>query len=156
MTIPGLSSGIWDWVPPPGIKPRPPALGTQGLSHWTTGKSPYMFFLVLTAFKWYEDDGSAKHCGLRYYILYFFENLESWNTKAIMGHKEHWILRHMLKFLHVLWYNSAKDYFSLHFNEFSVVFFFFSLCLFREFRFLDLELSLSWDKSLRWETRSFS
>ena len=33
----------------------------------------------------------------------------------------------MLKFLHVLWYNSAKDYFSLHFNEFSVFFFFFPL-----------------------------
>ena len=25
----GLSCGIWDLVPRPGIKPRPPALGTQ-------------------------------------------------------------------------------------------------------------------------------
>ncbi|KAI4562075.1 hypothetical protein MJG53_021115 [Ovis ammon polii x Ovis aries] len=31
----------------------------------------------------------------------------------------------MLKFLHVLWYNSAKDYFSLHFSEFSLLLFFF-------------------------------
>ena len=30
----------------------------------------------------------------------------------------------MLKFLHVLWDNSAKDYFSLHFSEFSLLIFF--------------------------------
>ena len=31
-------AGMWDLVPRPGIKPRPPALGTQGLSHWATVK----------------------------------------------------------------------------------------------------------------------
>ena len=34
------SYGMWDPVPQPGIKPRPPALGTWRLSHWTTSKVP--------------------------------------------------------------------------------------------------------------------
>ena len=38
MTVPGLSCGLWDLVPWSGIKPGPPALGVQNLSHWTTGK----------------------------------------------------------------------------------------------------------------------
>ena len=32
----GLSCGIWDLVPWPGIKPGPLALGMHSLSHWTT------------------------------------------------------------------------------------------------------------------------
>ena len=35
-----LSRSMWDLVPWPGIKPRPPALGTQNLSHWTTWEIP--------------------------------------------------------------------------------------------------------------------
>ena len=35
--------GMWDLVPWPGIELMPPALGTQSLSHWTTGKS-WVFF----------------------------------------------------------------------------------------------------------------
>ena len=31
----GLSCGLWDLVPQPGIKPRAPALRDQSLSHWT-------------------------------------------------------------------------------------------------------------------------
>ena len=31
-----LSCSMWDLVPWPGIKPGPPALGAQSLSHWTT------------------------------------------------------------------------------------------------------------------------
>ena len=31
-----LSCGMWDLVPWPGIKPRPPALGAWSLSYWTT------------------------------------------------------------------------------------------------------------------------
>ena len=30
---------MWDLVPRPGIKPRPPELGVWSLSHWTPGKS---------------------------------------------------------------------------------------------------------------------
>ena len=32
----GLSWGMRDLVPQPGIKPRAPALRAQSLSHWTT------------------------------------------------------------------------------------------------------------------------
>ena len=32
--------GMWDLSPWPGIKPRPPALGAWGLSHWTTRDVP--------------------------------------------------------------------------------------------------------------------
>ena len=40
LTIPGLSCGMWDLVPRPGIEPRPPALGTWSLSHGTTREVP--------------------------------------------------------------------------------------------------------------------
>ena len=36
LAVLGLSCGMWDLVPRPGIKPRPPALVVQSLSHWTT------------------------------------------------------------------------------------------------------------------------
>ena len=32
--------GMWDLVPPPGIKPRASALRAQSLSHWTTRGVP--------------------------------------------------------------------------------------------------------------------
>ena len=35
-----LCCGMWDLVPWPGIKLRPPALRAQSLSHWTTRKVP--------------------------------------------------------------------------------------------------------------------
>ena len=31
---------MWDLVPWPGIKPRPPVFGVQNLSHWTTKQVP--------------------------------------------------------------------------------------------------------------------
>ena len=38
---------MWDLVPQPGIKPRPPALGAQSPSHWTTMVSPIWSALIL-------------------------------------------------------------------------------------------------------------
>ena len=35
LAVPGVSCGMRDLVPWMGIKPRPIALGAQGLSHWT-------------------------------------------------------------------------------------------------------------------------
>ena len=35
-----LSCLTWDLVPQPGIEPRPPVLGTQSPSHWTTREVP--------------------------------------------------------------------------------------------------------------------
>ena len=44
-----LSCGIWNLVPWPGIKPRPPALGVLSLNHWTTWEIPILcsYFLHL-------------------------------------------------------------------------------------------------------------
>ena len=36
----GLCCSMWDPVPQTGIQPRPPALGAQSLSHWTTREVP--------------------------------------------------------------------------------------------------------------------
>ena len=36
-----FSCGMWDLVPWPGIKPEPPTLGLQSLSHWTTTEVPW-------------------------------------------------------------------------------------------------------------------
>ena len=36
LLAPGLGCIMWDLVPWAGIKPRPPALGAQSLSYWTT------------------------------------------------------------------------------------------------------------------------
>ena len=45
---PGLSWGMWNLVPQPGIKPGPPALGAQSyLSHWTTREVPDMRRLLI-------------------------------------------------------------------------------------------------------------
>ena len=42
-----LSCGIWDLVPWPGIKPKPPALGARSLSHWTTREVLDMTIIVV-------------------------------------------------------------------------------------------------------------
>ena len=38
-----LVAARWDLVPWPEIKPRPPALGVQSLSHWTTREVPNVY-----------------------------------------------------------------------------------------------------------------
>ena len=40
LAVPGLSGSMWDLVPRLMIKPSPPALGAQSLSHWTTREVP--------------------------------------------------------------------------------------------------------------------
>ena len=40
-----LSCGKWELVPWPGIKLRPPALGLQSVSHWTSRQVPWSCFL---------------------------------------------------------------------------------------------------------------
>ena len=42
-----LSCSMWAPVAWPGIKPRPPQLGTQSLSHWTTREVPRMLVFIL-------------------------------------------------------------------------------------------------------------
>ena len=43
---------MWDLVPWPGIKPGPPALGAQSLSHWTYQGSPHNF--IPSVAEWYS------------------------------------------------------------------------------------------------------
>ena len=49
-----LSCGMWDLVSWPGIKPRPPALGGQSLSHWTTSEIPVPRF-----WSWNQEPSQA-------------------------------------------------------------------------------------------------
>ena len=42
-----FSCGLWDLVSWPGLEPRPPALGVQSLSHWTTREVPVLFYPFL-------------------------------------------------------------------------------------------------------------
>ena len=44
LAVPGLRCSMWDLVPQPGIKPGPPALGAESLSHWTTREVPANYF----------------------------------------------------------------------------------------------------------------
>ena len=45
LASPGLSCGMRDLVPWPGMEPRPPALGAQSLSHCATREAPEPFTL---------------------------------------------------------------------------------------------------------------
>ena len=48
-----LHCSMWDLVPWPGIKPRPPALGAQSLGHWTTREvSPWPVLFQLDPCHW--------------------------------------------------------------------------------------------------------
>ena len=42
-----FSCGLWDLVSWPGLEPRPPALGVQSLSHWTTREVTVVFYPFL-------------------------------------------------------------------------------------------------------------
>ena len=48
----GLNCGMWDLVPQPGIKPRPPALGAWSLSHWTTREVQTFNFVAAVDVPW--------------------------------------------------------------------------------------------------------
>ena len=40
LTALGLSGGMWDLIPQPGIEPGAPAVGVWSLSHWTIREAP--------------------------------------------------------------------------------------------------------------------
>ena len=47
-----FNCSMWDLVPGPGIKPRPPALGAQRLNHWATREVPVCLFLATLCIIW--------------------------------------------------------------------------------------------------------
>ena len=61
LAVPGHSCSMWDLVPWSGIEPRPPALGTQNLSHWTNREVLVFQFLELKCFPWARS--SVLHSG---------------------------------------------------------------------------------------------
>ena len=51
----GLSCGMWDLAPAPQIEPRPTALGTWSLSHWTTREVPHIIALICILEYWFQN-----------------------------------------------------------------------------------------------------
>ena len=49
----------WDLVPPPGIKPRPPALGAPSLSPWNTRDVPMLAFEFVLLFISFDHCNTA-------------------------------------------------------------------------------------------------
>ena len=61
--MPGLSCSMWDLVSCSGIKPRPPALGAQSLSHWTTREVQYLFVYLLIIYLVYWNVDCMRAAG---------------------------------------------------------------------------------------------
>ena len=69
----GFTCGMWDPAPWSGIEPRPPALGAQSLSHWTTREVPSLtslnfIFLICDStlawkIPWAEEPGRLQSIG---------------------------------------------------------------------------------------------
>ena len=47
LAVSGLSCGMWDVVPWPGIEPGLPALGAWSFSHWTTREVPLNLIKII-------------------------------------------------------------------------------------------------------------
>ena len=58
----GLSRDMWDLVPQPGIKPRPPALGGRHLSHWTIREVPFLLLTIFVLWSLAWSGRSQKDC----------------------------------------------------------------------------------------------
>ena len=150
--MPGLSCSMWDLlvaacrllvaacmrdlVPRPGIKPRPPALGVQSLTHWTTREVPMILFLEILKHTnrekgiWFSLSllhlkflfcSGWKFPEISLFHLFFFKLIELFINCMVILFQIHWFL---------LWY----------------FFFFllFSMCMFNHF-----------DKGLCWMLTSF-
>ena len=62
-----VAACMWDLVPWPGIKTRPPALGARSLNHCAAREVPYVYFITIKFFE--------KNIQLNYYILKSFEKI---------------------------------------------------------------------------------
>ena len=60
LAVLGLSCSMWYLIPWPGMEPKPPALGAQSLSYWTTRKVPDFQCLEISSF------------GLQSFFFFFF------------------------------------------------------------------------------------
>ena len=84
LAVSGLSCGMRDLVPWPGIKPGPPALGAQSLRHWTTREVPFSSSETPIIQRW--SPLLLSHRSARFYsiflILFFFFLKNSFTFKA--------------------------------------------------------------------------
>ena len=75
--MPGLSCGMWNLVPRPGIEPKPPALEARSLNHWTAREFPDVWLfkaLICTGHgagysKWLQREKSRKWVLYTHHIL---------------------------------------------------------------------------------------
>ena len=81
-----LSCSIWDLVPQPGIKPGPPALGVQSLTHWTTREVRNLArFLLKKTTSIYPSFNDADDQG-------FWMKRESHSTLHLFSYAWCWVL----------------------------------------------------------------
>ena len=73
--VPGLSCGMWDLVPWPGIEPRPPALRAQSLSCWTSREVPYRYILNFTSWV------------LSHYLFFYHISSHNFQTHIFSDHR---------------------------------------------------------------------
>ena len=81
LALPGLSRSMWYLVPQPGIKPGPPALGAQSLSHWLTGEVPSVDIYHLL-------HGNAKTCFFQTWLKRLSARTQThtqWSTVSGLG-----------------------------------------------------------------------
>ena len=95
-----LSCNMWGLVPWPGIEPRPPALGVQNPSHWTTMKSLHPLasdLVALSMIMWHALANGMRHVShlSRRFVFVWFDcvclSATSTNRKAFPWL---WILLH--------------------------------------------------------------
>ena len=68
LAVLGFSRGMQDLFPLPGVEPRPPALGAQSLSQWTTREVPgthsCLFPQASASVLWRQQSREAHECVL--------------------------------------------------------------------------------------------
>ena len=114
-----ISSSMWDLVPCPGIKPRPPALGAQSLSHWTTRKSSHwQLFPVLTSI---PRQPLTTFCLLGVAFSGHFVQMESSNIYHTICGFCVWLLSFSIDVFEVYPYCSMYQYSTPFIAEYSII-----------------------------------
>ena len=75
---------MWNLVPWPGIKPRPPAVEVQSLSHWTTREGPEQYF-VLCCCCWLFSSLSITFFLFHYNFFLHWARCQFPNTRVHIG-----------------------------------------------------------------------
>ena len=79
-----VAACMWDRVPQPGSEPRPPALGAQTCTHWTTREVPT--YKVLTASDWLSKLWRKFHM-----IVHHTEDYSALQRNEALTHTLTWV-----------------------------------------------------------------